>query len=237
MLAHLNPAMDQRIPASRVPLIQERISCSFEEHHCLSFSEPLLAPLRREGLGEDIFNAWFPQDLEFTRRTVRKIYTLSFNQSLFPRGSQDGLEIFDPSTGKNTWYETYHPDRRSPYSTRACERLSNASNPEWYREEVPDFAMQEDTEEVDEYEDFVEDLPSGIQDIIITGEVGFLPFSPLLSVHRSLVQTCERQGEAWGYFSYIGRIRPWDGLVVFLRIPVRTALTPPFRSQPSSRIR
>ena len=76
MLAHLNPATDQRIPASRVPLMQERMSCSFEEHHCLSFSEPLIAPLRRDGLGEDIFNAWLPRDLEFTRRTVRKAYTL-----------------------------------------------------------------------------------------------------------------------------------------------------------------
>lgn len=97
--------------------------------------------------------------------------------------------------------------------------------------------MQEDTEEVDEYEDFVEDLLSGVRDIIITGEVGFLPFFLSCPFIDPLVQTCERQGEAWGYFSYIGRIRPWDGLVVFLRIPVRDALTPLFRFQPSSRIR
>lgn len=83
--------------------------------------------------------------------------------------------------------------------------------------------MQYDTEEGDEYEDFVEELPSGVQDIIITGEVGFLPFSASssCSFHQFLVQTCERQGEAWGYHSYIGRIRPWDGFVVLLRIPVR----------------
>ena len=43
-----------------------------------------------------------------------------------------------------------------------------------------------------------------------------------------MVQTCERQGEAWGYYSYIGRIRPWDGLIVFLRIPVRKRVNPAF---------
>ncbi|KAH0833351.1 hypothetical protein J3R83DRAFT_12422 [Lanmaoa asiatica] len=218
MFAHLNAAMDQRIPATSVPLVQEKISCSFEEHHCLSFSEPLLAPPRRDGFGEDIFNAWLPRDLEFTRRTVSMVYTSSFIPNPFPCDSQDGLEIFDPSTGKNTWYETYHPNHRSPYSTRACERLSNELGHEWYCQEDSDSEMQEDTEE-EEYEDFVEELQSGVQDIIITGKVSFLPFSSR-PFHQRSVQTCERQGEAWGYYSYVGRIRPWDGLVVFLRIPV-----------------
>ncbi|KAF8442276.1 hypothetical protein L210DRAFT_3477944 [Boletus edulis BED1] len=183
VIAYLNAVTDQRRPAASVPLVQERISCCFEEHHCLSFSEPLIAPPRHDGLGEDVFNAWLPQDFKFTRRT-------------------DGLEIFDPSTGKNTWYETYRSDRRSPYSTKACELLSKTSVQEWCHQDASDPAMQQDTEEVDEYEDFVEELPSGVQDIIITGE------------------TPARQGEAWGCYSYIGRIRPWDGLVVFLRIPM-----------------
>ncbi|KAF8552044.1 hypothetical protein OG21DRAFT_1511976 [Imleria badia] len=183
MVAHLSAVVDRRRPAASVPFVQERISCAFEEHHCLSFSEPLVAPPRRDGLGEDIFNAWLPQDLNFIRRS-------------------DGLEIFDPSTGKNTWYETYHPGRSSPYSARARELLSNTLDREWCRQEASDSAMQEDTEEVDDYEDFVEELPSGVQDIIITGE------------------TCERQGAAWGYYKFIGRVRAWDGLVVFLRIPM-----------------
>lgn len=85
MFAHLNAAMDQRIPAASVQLIQERISCSFAEHHCLSFSDPLSAPLHRDGLGEDIFNAWLPRDLQFTRRFVSKIYTLSFAYIIYFR--------------------------------------------------------------------------------------------------------------------------------------------------------
>lgn len=77
--------MDRRIPAASVHLAQERISCSFEEHHCLSFSEPLVAPPRHDGLGEDIFNAWLPRDLEFTRRTVRFAHFLLTDLILFPR--------------------------------------------------------------------------------------------------------------------------------------------------------
>lgn len=84
MFLHLNAALDRRIPAASVPFIQERISCTFTEHHCLSFSDPLLAPPRRDGLGEDIFNAWLPKDLVFTRRSVR-FYALSFAHIIYSR--------------------------------------------------------------------------------------------------------------------------------------------------------
>jgi len=180
--AHINAVVDQRVPSTSVPLVQERLSCRFEEHHCLSFDEPLLAPPCPGSEGEDVFNAWLPRDLRFTRRT-------------------GGLEIFDPSTGKNTWYETYRPDRTLPYSAAACERLRKGSDPEWCNPNLPSV-IQGDVEYEDEYEDFVEETSSGVQDIIITGE------------------TCERQGEAWGYYCYIGRVRSWDGLVVLLRIPM-----------------
>ncbi|KAF9223345.1 hypothetical protein BS17DRAFT_796036 [Gyrodon lividus] len=185
MHAHISAVIDQHVSPTSVPLVQERLSCRLEEHHCLSFNEPLLAPPCPSGLGgEDVFNAWLPRDLRFTRRT-------------------DGLEIFDQNTGKNTWYETYHPDRTLPYSAAACDRLHRRPDPEWSSSP----AIQEDAEDGEEYEDFVEEKSSGVQDIIITGE------------------TCERQGEAWGYYSYIGRIRSWDGLVVLLRIPVRNIHT------------
>ena len=36
----------------------------------------------------------------------------------------------------------------------------------------------------------------------------------------SHTQTSERQGDAWGHYSYIGRVRPWDGLIVIVRVPV-----------------
>lgn len=108
----------------------------------------------------------------YSPRCTEVLHPFIDSYDLFPRDTQGGLEIFDPSTGKNTWYETYHPDRKSPYSTGAHERLSNGSDRGWCRED-PDCTMQDDAEDVDEYEDFVEELPSGVQDIIITGQVGF----------------------------------------------------------------
>lgn len=54
------------------------------------------------------------------------------------------------------------------------------SDREWCRQEVSGAATQQDTEEVDEYEDFVEELPSGVRDIIITGEVSIVRVNPVL---------------------------------------------------------
>ncbi|KIJ62839.1 hypothetical protein HYDPIDRAFT_93726 [Hydnomerulius pinastri MD-312] len=181
--AHIHAVMDQRIHPTSVPLVQERLSCRFEEHHCLPFNEPLVAPLCPGELsGEDVLNAWLPRDIHFKQRA-------------------DGLQIFDPSTGKDTWYETYHPDRSLPYSAAACERMRMGLLPEW--RSTTSLSATQDTDDGDEYGDFVEERLSGVQDIIITGE------------------TSPKQGEAWGYYSYIGRVRQWDGLIVLLRIAVR----------------
>lgn len=38
-------------------------------------------------------------------------------------------------------------------------------------------------------------------------------------------QTDGRFGNAWGKFTFLGRVRPWDGLVVLLRTPVRPSVS------------
>lgn len=54
-----------------------------------------------------------------------------------------------------------------------------------------------------EYEATVEEgLCTGVQDIIFTGE------------------TEERHGDAWCHYLYYGRLRPWDGLIVLVGVPV-----------------
>lgn len=177
--AHINATLDYSIQPSSVQMVQERVSCRFEEHHCLRFSEPLVAPPCPSGFGgEDVLNAWLPRNTRIRRKV-------------------NGLQIFDPNTGKDTWYETYCPDRAQPYSTAACQRLLNESGMGLYHQ-----SLSASTADDDEYEDYAEVSLSGVLDIIITGE------------------TSEKQGEAWGYYSYIGRVRRWDGLVVLLRIPV-----------------
>ena len=56
-------------------MTHERLACHFEEHHCLRFSEPLLAPACLTGFGgEDVLNAWLPRDL----RVVRKAVSISY---------------------------------------------------------------------------------------------------------------------------------------------------------------
>ncbi|KAG6335185.1 hypothetical protein ID866_3911 [Astraeus odoratus] len=185
MDAYINAVIDPRVLPTAVPMAQERIACRFEEHHCLRFSEPLVAPLCPNGTGgEDVLNAWLPQDMRIVRRA-------------------NGLQIFDPSTQNDTWYETYHAGRTMPYSTGAHKQLLSEGGPEWHREALP--SPTGDDTSLDEYEDYVEHKLSGVQDILITGE------------------TDEKQGEAWGYYSYIGRVRQWDGLVVLLRIPMNNA--------------
>ncbi|KAI6039866.1 hypothetical protein EDC04DRAFT_2567997 [Pisolithus marmoratus] len=178
--AHVNAALDHHIYPSTVPMVQMRMSCRLEEHHCLRFSEPLVAPRCPNGFGEDVLNAWLPRNTRIRRKA-------------------NGLQIFDPNMGKDTWYETYHPDRAQPYSAAACQRLLNESSMGWHRQSLSASATDDG-----EYEDYVEETLSGVQDIIVTGE------------------TSEKQGEAWGYYSYIGRVRRWDGLVVLLRVPVRS---------------
>jgi len=36
------------------------------------------------------------------------------------------------------------------------------------------------------------------------------------------LQTDEKYGTAWGEFTIVGRVRPWDGLILLLRTPVRS---------------
>ena len=83
--------------------------------------------------------------------------------------SQNSLQIFDHSTGKDTWYETYHPDRAEPYSTTACLPLLGESRLD-HRDVLPSSTLG-DANPLDEYEEYIEETLSGVQDIIITGEV------------------------------------------------------------------
>jgi hypothetical protein len=81
----------------------------------------------------------------------------------------------------------------------------------------------DDYEDDDDEMDYVEHKSSGVVDILLTGSVSRsfsfagLPRSHCLS---SPIQSGERHGQAWGMYDYVGRVRPWDGLVVLVRTPV-----------------
>ncbi|KAH7920230.1 hypothetical protein BV22DRAFT_1040065 [Leucogyrophana mollusca] len=113
----------------------------------------------------------------------------------------DGIEIFDPTTNQHTRYETYRPERSVPYSKPVWDKAQVAQT--IWRSQTP--ALLQENLSDDEYEDVYEYKSSGVRDIIITGE------------------TSEREGDAWGHYSFIGRVRQWDGLIVLLRIPKNVA--------------
>jgi len=60
MLAHLEVNMRNR-RRPNVTWALERISCVFQEHHCLTPNEPILAPAEAHGWGEDVLNVWLPR--------------------------------------------------------------------------------------------------------------------------------------------------------------------------------
>jgi hypothetical protein len=94
-------------------------------------------------------------------------------------------------------YATYHAGREEPYAPYWADvrqrKLDEADEDEW---------MEEGEEDAEGNAEFVRRTPSFVKDIIITGE------------------TDGRHGNAWGHYSVVGRIRPWDGLVILLRTPV-----------------
>ena len=55
--------LDPRIPASTVGVSQDRISIEFQEHHCLYPDEPLTPGTDETECGDDILNAWLPQNI------------------------------------------------------------------------------------------------------------------------------------------------------------------------------
>jgi hypothetical protein len=93
---------------------------------------------------------------------------------------QDAVEIQYPATGQSTRYETFSPNRPSPYSRAACEKLQmlwiSGNDSEDDVEDSSDGGalLAEQVTSIDnddEWEDTVEHLSSGVGDILVTGKV------------------------------------------------------------------
>jgi hypothetical protein len=75
----------------------------------------------------------------------------------------------------------------------------------------------------DDEEDTYDTTCVGIRDIIFTGAVRHFFFCCLPSprAHRSLLgQTDPYHSMAWGRFTFLGRVRSWDGLLALVRVSV-----------------
>ncbi|KAI5122553.1 hypothetical protein M0805_005280 [Coniferiporia weirii] len=100
------------------------------------------------------------------------------------------LNIFDPVTRRKIRYETFVS------SSDGIEKHSYPSMDAEKARRIKSLVRLDD-EETDEDVKLVD----GINDIVVTGE------------------TDPRHGDAWGHYRIVGRVRPSDGLVVFLRKP------------------
>ncbi|KZT30073.1 hypothetical protein NEOLEDRAFT_1174412 [Neolentinus lepideus HHB14362 ss-1] len=126
-----------------------------------------------------------------------------------PRGSilrerEDHLEIYDPIYDRIIRYETLAPPSSSHrYLCKSAKQTSTwvEDEPESDSETAISDGVDPSYIDSDEYEDTLTQVASNVSDIIITGETE--------RVH----------GTAWGHYTFVGRVRPWDGLVCLVRRP------------------
>jgi hypothetical protein len=164
----------------------------FQEHHCLYPDERMVPGTDETGWGDDILNAWLPRNV-----TVRQL--------------EDAIELYDPATGQRTRYETFFPNRPLQYSKAVCDKLPTSwTSGSLDDEDISDSESESGALEAEQvtsidddnkYLDTVEHLPTGVRDILVTGK------------------TSDVHGDAWGHFTFLGRVRSWDGFCVFIRIP------------------
>ncbi|KAF5341371.1 hypothetical protein D9758_012282 [Tetrapyrgos nigripes] len=197
---HMELISNPRRSVDAVTIFRQPLYFSLQEHHCLHPDEPI--DIGFDEFGDDnLLNAWLPNDF--------RIDTL-----------KDAIEIYNPRTKRSVRYETFSPEGTAAgtmcYSKAACEKLKRdwIYDEETNEEELSDTSVDGDLSTFrslssdqsqglgrDEYTATVSHLDSGIADILVTGETG------------------EEHGSAWGHFNIVGRVRPWDGLVVLLRTP------------------
>ncbi|KAI0066406.1 hypothetical protein BV25DRAFT_1971127 [Artomyces pyxidatus] len=174
-----------------------------KEHHCINPQKPV--PCGGEDDFDDgIRDAWFP-------RTFR------------PETSEGRLTFTDPE-GSRTVYETFvegRPNSHDPTTCEMCilraeleekeeERKREEYRHRHYEREFAEAGLGMDVDGDYEDEPTYDAECSGIRDIAFTG------------------QTDAYHGMAWGSYTFLGRVRAWDGLIALIRIahdPHRRGLT------------
>lgn len=100
-----------------------------------------------------------------------------------------------------------------------------------YEDDFAEAGLPRPSHDDDDEEDTYETTCIGIRDIIITGEVHHLFLRLPLADTDHFTQTDPNHGMAWGRFTFLGRVRRWDGMIALVRVPVRVpfpAIAPRF---------
>ncbi|KAI0320061.1 hypothetical protein OF83DRAFT_1053867 [Amylostereum chailletii] len=164
-----------------------------KEHVAISPQNPVLVGGNPEdGLDDGIRNAWFPP------------------VSVHHHG--DIVTVID-NEGNRTDHETVIEGRKSSHNEDTCEicinrryhdQIQSVSHADYQADfeyaGLPEAGEDEDaaSDEVD----YIDTTCSGIRDVIFTGETDI------------------NHGMAWGRYTFLGRVRVWDGLIALVRIPI-----------------
>jgi hypothetical protein len=185
-------------PAHQVQWTGRPFFFRLHEHHAIAQSG-IPAGLDEQDWGDDILNAWLPRTSSFAATP---------DELIVQHTDEEGIQ--------RTRYATYRPKGAQHYHKRYMDILDQICDHEGILEEG-------EADENDET-DTVLRIGSGVQDILVTGEVR--------ATHTCdrvwfliIIQTDGRHGDAWGHYRFIGRVRPWDGLIVLLRTPVVETLS------------
>ncbi|EED79734.1 predicted protein [Postia placenta Mad-698-R] len=199
---------------------------NLREHHCIMPKTPMPTGGDAAENDEGIYTAWFPSNVSWTEREER---------------AGRFIELRENTNELRKWeYETYAEGRPNSHDEkeeeatqeRAHQIVAGAVNqPPFDSDEIdqvrstlnaalgPDENVDQvisdalldanrsppasdDGAESDYESEYVENSCSGICDVIVTGE------------------SLPRHGQAWNHFHFYGRVRPWDGLIAIVRVPV-----------------
>jgi len=173
-----------------------------KEHHCISPQLPVPA-----GGNEDdpfdagIRNAWFPA-VNVSLQSDRAVLTYRFQGEVQRSEHETFVEGRSNSHDENTCLRC-RAQRESEESQHEIEEDYSPPRHSDYEDVFNEAGLGQPSSYDDDVdmEDTYESACTGIQNIIFTGE------------------TDSYHGMAWGRFTFLGRVRPWDGLIALVRLP------------------
>jgi len=204
----------------RPHLLRAPVFMNVREHHCIMPESPVRCGGTDAVNDDGINNAWFPP-MDVTEAggfaRVRDFQTGQVHRyETYVEGRPNG---HNPDTCTVCVANQTEEDAELHRRVTALRAASGLQEVQQARTDInaalgpgedADVILREAMDEDDtdtasdvstEMENYIENMCSGICDIIVTGE------------------TLDRHGQAWHHYNFYGRIRSWDGLVAIVRVP------------------
>ncbi|KAF8481802.1 hypothetical protein DFH94DRAFT_408329 [Russula ochroleuca] len=170
-----------------------------KEHHCISPQEPVPAGgPEDDALDDGLRNAWFPS-VNLVTKQGRAILTYLHGGET-QRTVHETFEQGQPNSHDENTCITCQARRESEEPMRGIESVPAPRHSD-FEEDFAGAGLGQPSYNDDNEEDTYESSCVGIRDIIFTGETDL------------------NHGMAWGRYTFLGRVRPWDGLIALVRLP------------------